>query len=168
MTQDPGFDRPRPGALSRTEARRQIEDLAVRLANRLAALDVRLEGGGLAATAKAGKALDLMLAATDAKARRHAANIIAAALLDLGERNDPEWWRTHLGRVLAREVGWWAPWPSRKVAEAVLDVSKQAIAQMIQRGELEERREDGQPAGITALSLQEAVEKRWPREADLT
>jgi hypothetical protein len=151
---------PRPDALSRPEIDRQIEALTARLVRRVQNLGLGVVNGVLEVEQAAQTLAAMMAGAPPARAR--AATIIAETLLDVDERESPDFWGTDLGAAMAREIGFCHPNPTRQVAAAVLRVTRSAVGQMVQRGVLV-----GTDAGVTHLSLQEAALTRWPRESDL-
>lgn len=154
---------PKPGQLRRVEVRRQVEALGTRLEQRAQRLLDSQQGEATGPWfADMAKALGEQLLESDqAQERRDAAMLIADTLLDVGERHDATFWRSDLGRALAREGGYPGPWPSHGVAEAVLQVSRQAIDQMAGRGDLHM-----EARLISRASLRTAAAKRWPREED--
>jgi hypothetical protein len=156
---------PRPGTINLTAVREQVRALAVRLINRAAALGIPVAGeidGHPDGVNRVTAPLNMMLTHPEAAGRRQAATLAVVGLADVGERDDPEWWGTDLGRYVAREIGSHRPYVERQTAAAVLGVTRQAIGQMVRRSDLDE-----DPAeGITARSLRIAAERRWPRETD--
>jgi hypothetical protein len=157
---------PKPGVINVTRAREQVRELAVRFINRAAALGIPVAGevdGNPDSVNRVTAPLNMMLASPEPAARRQGATVVVAALADVAERSDPDWWETDLGRYVAREIGSPHPYVSRQVAAAVLGVTRQAIGQMVRRGDLDE--EDGMGV-ITARSLRLAAEHRWPRASD--
>lgn len=163
---------PKPGALNWTHARAQVREMAVRLINRCVALGIPIAGTPAEhhgvpdpdTINRVSGAINMMLASPSDSARVLGATYVLAGLADLGEREDPDWWERDLGRIVAREVGSWTPaGAEHKVAAAALGVSRQAVGQMVRRGDLEQS-EDGR---ITQESLRLAAERRWKREDDL-
>lgn len=152
---------PKPGALERREIRRQMEALGERLEARAMALDPQ----GSHNFASMSRTLANILVSPNPGARQAGADLTCKSLLDVGERDDPAFWASDLGRAIAREVGWIRQWPSRMIARHVLNVSRQAIDQMIQRGDLDAVQGHVPPA-VTRHSLQKAAAKRWPYESD--
>lgn len=150
---------PRPGTLSRKEIGRQITLLADRLVRRARNLGLTVTSGHVDPDSMA-EVLTMMLH-SEPPGRSRGATIISEALLDVGERESPDFWTTDLGCALAREIGWCGPEPTRSVAAAVLRVSRQAIGLMVQEGRLA-----ATDAGVTRESLQDAALARWPRESD--
>jgi hypothetical protein len=153
---------PRPGTLRRTEINRQVEALVHRFTMRMSGLAV-LAHGLLAEQVRLDGSLVMMLASEERMARAAGAELIGRHLLDVGEKTDPAFWSTDLGRAIAREIGWVDLLPPRAVAQAVLQVSRQAVFQMVDRGDLE----GGTGKGVRRASLQQAAARRWPREADV-
>lgn len=152
---------PRPGWLRVEEFERQIDALVARLIRRVQNLGLSV-GNGVIEMDKTAETIKLMMRSQQ-PARARAATIISETLLDVGEREDPGFWASDLGRAMAREIGYSTPLPTRQIAAAILHVSRQAVGQMIAReGGLE-----GTDAGVTRLSLQEAALARWPHERDI-
>ena len=158
---EPSAFGPRPGWLRRGEVKRQVEALTARLVKRPADLGFTWEGVEKDGGRSKASALVMMLESDNPGAREEAAQVVYTALLDVGERDQPGWWATDLGRAVAREIG--VPYPSRQVAQAVLQVTKQAVAQMVASGRL-----GGGPDGsISRTSLRDEAARRWPRENDV-
>lgn len=163
----------RPLALSRPAARDQLEAAAVQLAERLDKLGVILVslsgqiGGQRVDHALEGTAhtYALMLFSTDETARRIAAEAITEGLVDPAQLVDPTWWTCDLARALAREIGYVEPIAPRTMARRALHVSRQAIDQMVSRGDLDPARGHDQP-GVTRESLARAMRRRFPYAAD--
>jgi hypothetical protein len=152
---------PRPGWLRQAEIDRQIETLVARLLRRVGNLGLSV-GNGVLEMDKTADTLKLMMS-SEPPARARAATIISETLLDVGERESPDFWGSDLGAAMAREIGFSTPFPTRQIAAAVLRVTRQAVGQMIARRDLV-----GTDAGVDRLSLQGAALARWPREADIT
>jgi len=149
---------PRPGWLRRPEIRRQILTLAYRLEERVTQF-----GLSRSADHEAGAHVLCRMIFSDDEETRHAAvNTVCASLLDVGERESPDFWATDLGRAIAREIGYVTPFPTRAIAESVLHVSRQGVFQMLKRGDLESV--GGNPS---RESLRVAAAKRWPMAADV-
>lgn len=153
---------PRPAWLRRAEVERQIRALSARLLLRAQGLDVKLERGSLFEIARIEQSLISMMASEEPLARQEAARRIADALLDVGEREEPTFWSTHLGRALSREIGYVTPWAPHDVARNVLHVSRQAIDQMAAKGRL-----DMNARLVSRESLQQAAAARWPHGNDV-
>lgn len=153
---------PRPGWLRRAEIARQIEALTYRTVRRVDALGVVFRSSLSFELARIGQALATMLTSPDEKARQEGARLIAEHLLDVGEKEDPGFWATDLGRAISREIGWVAIMPPKVIARNVLHVSRQAVDQMISRGELD----SGGGPTVTRDSLRRAAAKRWPLDDD--
>lgn len=152
---------PKPAHLRRAEIVRQIRALGSRLEGRWLALG--LPGG---AVAMAESLANQMVVTGNAAGRRSAAELIARSLLDVGERDDPAFWATDLGRAIAREIGWPGILPARVIARNVLHVSRQAVDQMVARGDLDAGSGQAGPC-VTRQSLQRAAARRWPHENDI-
>lgn len=157
---------PRPGHLRRAEINRQVEALVHRLMTRVGGLNVALSHGTLSEEVRLDGTLTTALAHREPMARQQAARLIGAHLLDHGEKDDPAFWATDLGRAIAREIGWIHPAPTRVVARNVLDVTRQGVDQMVKRGDLDAGT-DGISPCVTRESLQAAAAKRWPYETDI-
>jgi hypothetical protein len=157
---------PRPGHLRRAEINRQVEALVHRLMMRVSGLDVVLDHGILAEEVRLDGALTMMLASHEPAARRQAARLAGDHLLDVGEKDDPTFWATDLGRAIAREIGWVGILPTRVIARNVLHVSRQGVDQMVRRGDLDAGSGQDAPC-VTRRSLQIAAARRWPFESDV-
>lgn len=153
---------PRPGVLSRRKIRRQLEELGERLEARVMALDPQ----GSHNFASMSRTLANIMLAPVKSARQAGADLACKSLLDVGERDDPAFWATDLGRAIAREIGWIHPAPTWAVARNVLGVTRQAVDQMVQRGDLDAGTDGASPC-VTRDSLQRAAAKRWPYETDI-
>lgn len=151
---------PRPARLSRTAINVQVDELVERLVRRVRNLGAEV-GDGAIPLDHVAATLKLMLR-SQPPARERAATIIAETLLDIGERNSPDFWGTDLGCALAREIGYAGPATTRQVAASVLRMSRQAVSQMVARGDL---REDT-TAGVLSSSLRDAARARWPYDQD--
>lgn len=154
----------KPGHLRRSEIRRQVDALTHRLLRR--ANDLAVQFAYHREVARISQSLNMMLASPHASAREEAARRIADHLLDVGEREDPAFWTTDLGRAVAREIGWSGILPTRTIARSVLNVSRQAVDQMVQRGDLDAGSGQAGPC-VTRDSLRRAAARRWPFEADV-
>ena len=156
---------PRPAVLDWQEARKQLSELAGKLMLRVRRLDVTLAHGATVEMERIAQTLDLMLSSEQPQVRREAARAICEGLLDVGQLTAPEWWGTDLGRLVAREIGYFTPWVPRRVAQEVLLVSRQAVHQMVGRGDLEVVK-DSEDRAVSRESLALAAQQRWPRDDD--
>lgn len=155
---------PKAGHLRRKEIQRQVDALTHRLLRRVNDLAVQFPYHR--EIARISQSLNMMLASSEAAARQEAAQRIADHLLDVGERDDPTFWTTDLGRAIAREIGWVGPLPTRVIARNVLQVSRQAVDQMVTRGDLDTGTGQAGPC-VTRHSLQQAAARRWPHASDI-
>lgn len=152
---------PKPAHLRRSEIVRQVRSMGSRLEGRWLALG--LPGG---AVGIAESLANQLVHTGNTAGRRSAAELVAKALLDVGERDDPAFWASDLGRAIAREIGWIHPTPTRVIARHVLNVSRQAVDQMVGRGDLDAGAGNISPC-VTRHSLQQAAARRWPYESDI-
>ena len=162
----------RPMTLSRPAAREQLTEAAAALASRLDGLGVILVTLPGKSPERPDHALErtalthaLMLFSTDETARRIAAEAIVDGFIDPAQLVDPTWWTCDLARALAREIGYVEPVASRTMARHALHVSRQAVDQMVVRGDLDEARGHERP-GVTRESLARAMRRRFPYAAD--
>lgn len=99
-----------------------------------------------------------LLGPDDRTARHAGARIIGAFYPGDGPFEMPaEWWRTPLGRAVARRIGH----PARTVvsypeAAAMLGITRQGVHDLVRRGKLD-RHADG---GVTAASVQARLRSR--------
>lgn len=154
---------PRPAWLRRGEAHRQVQALGARLEKRAWSLAESANVGEIPAFAAMAETLaQTLLDTRNAEGRQSAARLIADTLLDVGEREEPTFWVTDLGRAIAREIGYVAPWVPHAVTQSVLRVSRQAIDQMAAKGRL-----DMEARQISRESLKRAAAERWPHGNDV-
>lgn len=143
------------------------EQVADQLAEELAGAMVALAGiagpvemaAWPAAMADAGRRLALSLCSDDDREAAAAAADVMAALwphVDPEEVDRADWWRTPLGRAVARTAGQDDEQVSRSVAAAMLGVHPGTVAQMAARGNLD-RHPDG---GILRSSVLAKIHAR--------
>jgi hypothetical protein len=97
---------------------------------------------------RAGRWADEMLTGDDAAAVGIAARLIASLYPDDRAFDPPaEWWRTPIGRVIARRVGHPAAESvSYATAGAMLGISRQGVHDLVRRGRLPRHPDGGVPS----------------------
>lgn len=90
------------------------------------------------------------------------AHRLLAALYADGFEVPLSWWRTPLGRVIARRIGHpSADSVSRTVAGAMLGITRQGVQDLINRGKLA-RHPDG---GVSVASVRERINRTWLQDS---
>jgi hypothetical protein len=159
-------------ALNRQTAHAQLREAAEVLA-------ARLESAGAVLVTMTGRAPEridhaltrtastyaLMLFSTDEMSRRIAADVITQSFIDPAQLADPTWWTCDLARALAREIGHVDHHVTRTTARHILHVSRQAVDQMVSRGDLDAVTGQSQPA-VTRESVARAARRRYPYTSD--
>jgi hypothetical protein len=104
---------------------------------------------------RAGAWASALLGEDDVLAQRTAIRLVITLYPSDGPFNPPpEWWRTPLGRVMARRAGHpGAEAVSYAVAGAMLGITRQGVHDLVTRGKLD-RHEDG---GVTTASVQRRI-----------
>lgn len=97
------------------------------------------------------------------------ARTILRTLVDEGERDDPAFWSTALGRAIAWWTGGPEGWVSRHIAAAILGTTRQSVHELVKRQRLtgavlgDGFRGTGSE-GVTPESLRRLLRERYPLE----